>query len=64
MTVRWSNEDVDKLKSWAGKRNAAEIAADLGRGVSATYVKAHLLKVSLRVKHPQMEGAADQTLAE
>lgn len=63
MKVRWSDEEVDQLKSWAGKRSTAEIAAGLGRGVSATYVKAHQLKVSLRVRHSDVDpGVAGMDL--
>jgi hypothetical protein len=43
----WTDEDIVKLKDWAQKRPRAEIAADLGRSVSATAFKAHRLKISL-----------------
>jgi hypothetical protein len=36
----------------AQKHPAAKIAEELGRGVSAIFVKAHELKVSLRYKKP------------
>jgi hypothetical protein len=63
LSERWSDEEIAKLKSWAGKRPAAEIAADLGRAKSATAVKAHFLKVSLRVKNSYEPGAAGMDLS-
>jgi hypothetical protein len=62
MKRRWSDEEIAKLQAWAGKRRAADIAADLGRGKSATVVKAHLLKVSLRVKDQMDPGPAGMPL--
>src|SRR2546428_824713 len=50
MERRWSADDLAKLKNMAQKFPAAHIAAELGRGLSATMVKAHQLRVSLRVK--------------
>jgi hypothetical protein len=54
---RWTTDDIAKLKEMAGKYPAAQIAAELGRGLSATRVKAHLLRVSLRLSraHPNFE---------
>jgi hypothetical protein len=46
---RWTADDVTKLRQLAGKHPRNAIAAQLGRGPSALAVKAHLLKVSLRV---------------
>jgi hypothetical protein len=37
---RWTDDDVEKLKGMAQKYPAASIAAELGRGLSATMVKA------------------------
>jgi hypothetical protein len=54
---RWSDDDVAKLQSMAGKYPAKHIAAELGRGLSATMVKAHQLRISLRMK-PHLEGGA------
>jgi hypothetical protein len=62
LSERWSDAEIAKLKSWAGKRPLAEIAADLGRAKSATAVKAHFLKVSLRVKNRYDPGAAGMDL--
>ena len=46
---RWTADEVEKLKTMAQKCPAAKIAAELGRGRSATAVKAHELKLSLRM---------------
>jgi hypothetical protein len=47
---RWSGDDIAKLKSLAHKYPTAAIAAQLGRSTAATIVKAHELKLSLRVR--------------
>jgi hypothetical protein len=47
---RWSDDDIAKLKSLAQKYPTAAIAAQLGRSTAATVVKAHELKLSLRVR--------------
>jgi hypothetical protein len=46
---RWTADDVTRLRQLAGKHPRNAIAAQLGRGPSALAVKAHLLRVSLRV---------------
>jgi hypothetical protein len=46
----WTETELAKLRSMAGNYPTHAIAQELGRGVSATVVKAHELKVSLRVK--------------
>ena len=45
----WTEEDIAKLKQMAQKKPPSEIAAALGRSIGATCVKAHQLKVSLRM---------------
>jgi hypothetical protein len=55
---RWSPEEISKLKSMAQKYPAAKIAEELGRGISATMVKAHELKLSMRYKKPAASEAA------
>jgi hypothetical protein len=63
---RWTVDDIAKLKEMAGKYPATQIATELGRGPSATRVKAHQLKVSLRLcqpysnleRSPQLENSA------
>ena len=46
----WSEEDIAKLKSLAGRRPAKDIAVTLGRSVEATVVAASKLKLSLRTR--------------
>ena len=45
----WTIEDIEKLKVLAQRRKAADIAAELGRSLGSTAVKAHHLGISLRV---------------
>ena len=47
---RWSAEDIAKLRSMAQKFPTSTIAAELGRGHSATVMKAHELRISLSMK--------------
>ena len=42
-------DDIAKLKNMAQRKPPADIAAALGRSVGATSVKAHQLKVSLKM---------------
>jgi len=44
---RWSADDIAKLRSMARKFPTSTIAAELGRGHSATVMKAHQLRISL-----------------
>lgn len=44
----WTTEDIEKLKSLAGKMPVSQIAAQLGRSRGATAVEASKLKISLR----------------
>ena len=46
----WSEEDIAKLNSMAGRRPAKDIAVALGRSVEATVVAASKLKLSLRTR--------------
>ena len=46
----WSEEDIAKLKSLAGRRPAKDIAVALGRSFAATVVAASKLKLSLRTR--------------
>jgi hypothetical protein len=60
----WTSDDIAKLKSMAKNHPPARIAEELGRGISATYVKAHKLKVSLRYRKPaEAPSAADMRAA-
>ncbi len=58
---RWTADDVTKLRQLAGKHPRNAVAAQLGRGPSALAVKAHQLKVSLKVvrnhEAPTFSGA-------
>jgi hypothetical protein len=47
---RWTADDIAKLKNLAQRHPRAEIAAKLGRSVAATTLKAHELKLSLRMR--------------
>ena len=49
ITRRWTEDDVEKLKNMAQRKPSADIAAALGRSVGATSVKAHQLKLSLKM---------------
>ena len=53
---RWTPEEISKLNRMAQKHPVAHIAAELGRGLAATTVKAHELRLSLRVKKPPGEA--------
>jgi hypothetical protein len=52
---RWTADDIDKLKAMAQKFPPAQIAAELGRGLSAITVKAYELRISLRME-PRVES--------
>ena len=52
---RWSEDDIAKLKSLAGRLPAKEIAAELGRSPQATVLEASKLKISLSTR-PSMAG--------
>ena len=58
---RWTADEISSLKKLARKHPAAQIAAQLGRSRSATAVKAHELKLSLKVgrqtPEPGLPGA-------
>jgi hypothetical protein len=43
----WSEDDIAKLKSMAGRFPAREIAAELGRSPGAVWVEASKLKIPL-----------------
>jgi hypothetical protein len=45
---RWCEADIAKLRSMAGNYPTAQIAQELGRGLSATVMKAYELRISLR----------------
>jgi hypothetical protein len=45
----WTSDDIAKLTCMAQKYPTSEIAKALGRGLSATVMKAHTLRISLRL---------------
>ena len=55
----WTTDDIAQLKSMARRVSTVEIAKQLGRGVSATVMKAHGLGISLRLKPKQGSGLPD-----
>ena len=55
----WTDEDVAKLRSMAGKYPSAEIATALGQSLAATKVMAHKLKVSLSIQRRPGTGQTD-----
>jgi hypothetical protein len=46
---RWTDDDIALLINMAGKQPSAKIAGMLGRGMSAVAVKAHELRLSLKM---------------
>jgi hypothetical protein len=50
MPKPWTAEDVLTLQAMARKHPPEQIAAELGRGVTATMVKAYELRIPLRIK--------------
>ena len=46
----WTEDDVAKLETMAGKIPLRQIAAELGRTVAATAVRASKLGISLRTQ--------------
>jgi hypothetical protein len=55
----WTADEVAKLKSLAQRKSRKEIASQLGRSISATSVKAHKLKLSLKIREPVTKWRAD-----
>jgi hypothetical protein len=55
---KWTSDEIAKLKAMAQKYPAAKIAAELGRGLPATRVKAHQLRISLSnyARQPTLAG--------
>ena len=59
----WTEDDIAKLKSLAGKLSTSEIAAELGRSLGATAVEASKLKISLRRGYPRTtEGDVERDM--
>jgi hypothetical protein len=47
---RWTADDIATLKNMAQKLPSSTIAAQLGRSIGATAVKAHQLRLSLSMQ--------------
>ncbi len=45
----WTDDDIARLQSMARRYPTAQIAGALGRGISATVMKARELQISLRI---------------
>jgi hypothetical protein len=59
MKKRWTDDDIAKLKNMARRYSTHHIASELGRGMSATVMKAHQLGISLRLKPKKGSGLVD-----
>jgi hypothetical protein len=46
--MRWTDDEIAKLRTMAKKYPTDQIAQELGRGVGAIHMKAHELGISLR----------------
>jgi hypothetical protein len=55
----WTSDDIAKLACMARKYPASEIAKALRRGLSATVMKAHTLRISLRLMPKRGSRQAD-----
>jgi bifunctional pyridoxal-dependent enzyme with beta-cystathionase and maltose regulon repressor activities len=53
---RWTGDEIAKLRNLAQRHPRAVIAAKLGRSVAATTLKAHELKLSLRMRDQSDQG--------
>jgi hypothetical protein len=53
---RWTKEDIAKLKNLAQKYPTASVAGQLGRTAAATAIKAHELKLSLKMQRRNTQG--------
>jgi hypothetical protein len=56
----WTEDDITRLKSMAGKIPAKEVAAALGRSGGATAVAASKLKLSLRPQSRRLSEHPDR----
>jgi hypothetical protein len=57
----WTEDDVAKLQTMAGKIPAAKIAAELGRSLGATAVQASKLGLSLRTQARRVRAKANES---
>jgi hypothetical protein len=59
---RWTVDDIATLKNLARKYPAAAIAGQLGRSAAATAIKAHELKLSLKMQRRKMQADSQLVL--
>ncbi len=59
MRKPWTEEDIVKLRSLARRLPTRQIAKELGRGVPATVMMAHSLRISLRLRPKKGSGEVD-----
>jgi hypothetical protein len=59
----WTDDDIARLKSLAGKIPAQDVAAQLGRRLGATAVEASKLKLSLRINRREQRPGIDEPAA-
>jgi hypothetical protein len=59
----WTDDDIARLKSLAGKIPAQDVAAQLGRSLGATAVEASKLKLSLRFNRREQRPGIDEPAA-
>lgn len=52
---RWTADDISILKNLAQTHSTTQIAAQLGRSRSANALKAHELKLTLKVRRPDTQ---------
>ena len=57
----WTDDDIARLKSLAGKLPVKDVAAQLGRTPGATVVEASKLRLSLRVRSQKRTDVDEAT---
>ncbi len=57
----WTEKEITRLKSLAQTMPCADIASELGRSTAALAVKAHQLKLSLKVKARKTKGGSSNS---
>lgn len=63
MAKPWTSKDIETLRTLAQRRKAADIAAELGRSMGSTAVKAHQLGISLRF-NPEVAARLPKALGQ
>jgi len=57
---RWTDDDVATLRRLASRCSASEIALELGRRLLDTNLKAHELRISLKINSGRKSGDSNQ----